>query len=56
MKFYKYQIVFVHENVQIPSSFQNGLNTNWIYEITIRIIERKEKKEGGRKKWKKSNC
>ena len=42
MKMYKYQI---------PSSIQNGLNTNRIYEITIRIIERKEKKrKGGKKK------
>ena len=49
MKMYKYQI---------PSSIQNGLNTNRIYEITIQIIERKEKKrkKGGRKKWKESNC
>ena len=38
MKMYKYQI---------PSSIQNGLNTNRIYEITIRIIERKEKKKRG---------
>ena len=35
MKMYKYKK---------PSSIQNGLNTNRIYEITIRIIERKEKK------------
>ena len=43
MKMYKYQI---------PSSIQNGLNTNRIYEITIQIIERKEKKrkKGGKKK------
>ena len=41
MKMYKYQI---------PSSIQNGLNTNRIYEITIRIIERKEKKKGGEEK------
>ena len=50
MKMYKYQI---------PSSIQNELNTtNRIYEITIRIIERKEKKrkKWGRKKWKESNC
>ena len=44
MKMYKYQI---------PSSIQNGLNTN-------QKIERKEKKRkekrGGRKKWKESNC
>ena len=39
MKMYKYQI---------PSSIQNGLNTNRIYEITIQIIERKEKKKGGK--------
>ena len=47
MKMYKYKI---------PSSTQNGLNTNRIYEITIRIIERKEKKRGEEKKWKESNC
>ena len=43
MKMYKYQI---------PSSIQNGLNTNRIYEIAIRIIQRKEKKrkKGGEEK------
>ena len=41
MKMYKYQI---------PSSIENGLNTNRIYEITIWIIERKEKKKGGEEK------
>ena len=41
MKMYKYQI---------PSSIQNGLNINRIYEKTIRIRERKEKKKGGEEK------
>ena len=49
MKFYEYQIVFVHENVRIPNSIHKIKmdqipNTIQIYdEITIRIIERKEK-------------